>query len=48
MEGTVTIFAPITADTEPVIFKMELPLDVRLDIKEQFVQQVFFVSSGNI
>ena len=42
MEATVTKHARTTADTEPVIFRMELVLDVKLDIKEQFVQQVFF------
>ena len=43
MEVTVTYHAQKTADTEPVIFRMELVLDVKLDIKEQFVQQVFLV-----
>ena len=43
MEVTVTYHAQTTADTEPVIFRMELVLDVKLDIKEQFVQQVFLV-----
>ena len=44
MEGTATYLAQTTADTAPVIFRTELVLDVKLDIKEQFVQQVFFAS----
>ena len=44
MEGTVTYLAQTTADTAPVIFRTELALDVKLDIKEQFVQPVFFAS----
>lgn len=40
MEATVTFHAQTAADTEPVIFSMELVLVVKLDIKEQFVQQV--------
>lgn len=43
MEVTVTYHAQTTADTAPVIFIMELVLNVKLDIKEQFVQQVFLV-----
>ena len=41
MEATVTVHALKTADTERVIFRMELVLNVKLDIMEQFVQQVF-------
>ena len=41
MEGTATFHALTTADTDPVILRLELVLDVKLDIKEQFVQQVF-------
>ena len=44
MEATVTYHAQITADTKHVIFRTELVLHVKLDIKEQFVQQVFFAS----
>ena len=43
MEGTVAYHAQTTADIDPVIFRMELVLDVKLDIKEQFVQWVFLV-----
>ena len=42
MEATVTYHAQTTADTELVIFRTELVLDVKLDIREQFVQQVLF------
>ena len=41
MEATVAYHARTTADTEHVILWTELVLDVKLDIKEQFVQQVF-------
>ena len=41
MEATVTYNAQTTADTELVIFRMELVLDVKLDIEEPFVNQVF-------
>ena len=44
MEGTATYLAQTTADTAPVIFRTELVLDVKLDIKEQFVQLVFVAS----
>ena len=44
MEATVTYYAQTTADTKLVIFRTELVLHVKLDIKEQFVQQVFFAS----
>ena len=44
MEGTATYLAQTTANTAPVIFRTELVLDVKLDIKEQFVQSVFFAS----
>ena len=43
MEGTVTYLAQTTADTEPVIFRTELVLDVKLDIKEYFVHMVFLI-----
>ena len=48
MEAIATFHALTTADTEPDIFRMELVLDVKLDIKEQFVQQVFFFGGGVI
>ena len=44
MEVTVTFHALTTADTEPVILWTALVSDVKLDIKEQFVQQVFLSS----
>ena len=50
MEATVTFYAQNTAETEPVIFRMEHVLDVKLDIQEQFVQQVlcsFFIWKKN-
>ena len=40
MEATVTFHVLTTADTGPVILRMELVLDVKLDIKEQFVEKV--------
>lgn len=41
MEETVAYHAQTTADTKPVTFRMELVLNVKMDIKEQFVQRVF-------
>ena len=45
MASTVTYRVPSTADTKPVILRLELVLDVKPDIQEQFVQQVLLFFS---
>ena len=43
MESTVKYHAQTTVDTELVIFRMELVLNVKLVIKEPYVQQVLLI-----